>query len=55
MCCLSVHLFVSRFLQLYGISWVQKDTLLVGGSQRNVVQIINTEYDAVSCIEGIVQ
>lgn len=27
---------------------MHKDTLLVGGSQRNVVQVINTEYDAVS-------
>ena len=34
--------------QLYGVRWVQKDTLLVGGSQRNVVQVINTEYDGVS-------
>ena len=47
---LTVHLCVCIIiLQLYGITWVQKDTLLVGGSQRNVVQVINTEYDAVSC------
>ncbi|XP_065890492.1 WD repeat-containing protein 38-like isoform X2 [Dysidea avara] len=33
--------------RLYGVRWAQKDTLLVGGSQRNVVQVINTEYDGV--------